>query len=246
MTSAIWTIGKPDVFDARIVPAGAAASRSRNTFCLSSRFSGTASTTRSTAAASSNDDVKRESRERGVGILPAHLSALHTPIEPVPPGRDVLQRSFQRPGVEVVANGLVPRSRGHLSDAAPHPALPAPIALRPNSLHPVTQWLERAWCSAESGRVSMSMRQPEAGGFELVGRGEHRLALQQAVQAFNACALDDAVAERLAALVVRTLELQAEEAFDEAFGLAALHTVTQHRLVDALEAWARGGGRRAR
>ena len=49
VTSAIWPIGNPEVFDARIVPAGAAASRSRNTCCLSSSFSGTASTTRSTA-----------------------------------------------------------------------------------------------------------------------------------------------------------------------------------------------------
>ena len=83
---------------------------------------------------------------------------------------------------------------------------------------------------------------PEAGGFELVGGGEHRLALPQAVQPFDPCALDDAVTEGLAALVVRALELQAEEAFDEALGLAALDAVTQHRLVDAVEASGRDGG----
>ena len=50
-------IEKPDVFDARIVASGAARSMSRNTRTLSSRRSGTASITRSVAAASSNDPV---------------------------------------------------------------------------------------------------------------------------------------------------------------------------------------------
>ena len=57
VTSAICAIGNPEVFDARIDPSGAAASRSRNTRCFNSRFSGTASTTSSVVAASSNDDV---------------------------------------------------------------------------------------------------------------------------------------------------------------------------------------------
>ena len=71
VTSAIWEMGKPEVFDARIVAGGAAASRSRKTFCLSSSFSGTASTTRSTAAASSNDDVNERRASARVGVLPA-------------------------------------------------------------------------------------------------------------------------------------------------------------------------------
>ena len=60
--AAICPIGKPDVFDARIVPAGAAASRSRNTCCLSSSFSGTASITRSTLRGFVERRGEREAR----------------------------------------------------------------------------------------------------------------------------------------------------------------------------------------
>ena len=80
VTAAIWPIGKPEVFDARIVPAGAAASRSRNTCCLSSSFSGTASTTTSTFAASSNDAGERQTSARGVGVVARELAALDAPL----------------------------------------------------------------------------------------------------------------------------------------------------------------------
>ena len=117
---AICPIGNPDVFDARIVPAGAAASRSRNTCCLSSSFSGTASITTSTLAASSNDAVNDRRAARGVGVLARQLAALDAPLEPVAPGRDVLLAARECVGVDVVTDGLVPRGRRHLRDPRAH------------------------------------------------------------------------------------------------------------------------------
>ena len=67
--------GDPDVFDARIVVGGAARSRSRNTRILRSSRSGTASITRSVAAASSNVGGERDARERGVGFGTRELAA---------------------------------------------------------------------------------------------------------------------------------------------------------------------------
>ena len=77
--------------------------------------------------------------------------------------------------------------------------------------------------------------QPEARRVELVGRRQHRRLVPEAVEAVEPGALDDAVDERLAPLVVRALELQPEQPLDEALGLAPLDAVALHRLVDLVE-----------
>ena len=100
---------------------------------------------------------------------------------------------------------------------------------------------QRTWSTQRTVRErAAEVRQvdagePEAGGFELGRRGEHRLALPDAVQAVDTGALDDAAAELLAAFVVRAFELEPEQPLDEALGVAALDAVALHRFVDLLE-----------
>ena len=82
VAAASATIGSPDVFDARIVAAGDSRSRSRNTLIFRSSRSGTASITRSVAAASSNVVGERDARQRRVGLLARELAALDRAVEP--------------------------------------------------------------------------------------------------------------------------------------------------------------------
>ena len=105
VAAASAAIGKPDVFDARIVAGGATRSRSRNTRTFSSSRSGMASITTSTAAASSNELVNVRRAERGVGVGARQLVALDRAVEAEATGRDVLARAVERAGVDVVADG---------------------------------------------------------------------------------------------------------------------------------------------
>ena len=178
VTAASWPIGNPDVFDARIVSAGAAASRSRNTCCLSSSFSGTASTTRSTSAASSNADRERQPGERGVGVLASQLSALDAAFEAVATGRDVLEPPLECTGVDVVTDGLVPRGRRHLRDPGAHDPRPQHADLHPSSsIHcRVTSGFRTSTDNESVWAGKVDAGQPEPGGVELVRGGQHRLA----------------------------------------------------------------------
>src|SRR5579884_1281215 len=74
--------------------------------------------------------------------------------------------------------------------------------------------------------------EPEPGRLELRRRRQHLLALPEPVEALGSGPLEDAPAERLAALVVLAVEVETEESLDKAIGLAALEAVALHRLVD--------------
>ena len=73
------------------------------------------------------------------------------------------------------------------------------------------------------------------GASSSLGVGSIASLVPEPVQALEPGAFDHAVDERLPLLVVRALELEPEQALDEALGLAPLDAVALHRLVDLVE-----------
>ena len=95
-------------------------SRSRNTSIFRSRRSGTASITRSVAAASSNDAVnvmRASAASASSRVSFPRSTALSSPKRPVV---TCSRACVERVGRDVVAQRLVARDRGHLRDPAAH------------------------------------------------------------------------------------------------------------------------------
>ena len=124
VAAASAAIGNPDVFDAKIACGGASRSSSRNVRTFNARCSGTASMTRSTAAASANVAVNEIRSERGVGLCTRELVACDRTVEAEATGRDVLTRGVERGRRDVETHHVVARDRAHLRDPTPHDPRP--------------------------------------------------------------------------------------------------------------------------
>ena len=198
VAAASAAIGRPDVFDARIVVGGATRSRSRNTLIFRSSRSGTASITRSVAAASSKSTVNVMRASAASASARVELAAAR-PRRRARSDRSVTCSGpcVERVGRDVVADGLVAGDRGHLRDPAAHHA-------------------RAEHSDAHRLRRRSSMRASQSPGASSSARvGTIVSPSQSRLRPSSPRALDDAAAERDARFVVPAFELEAEQPVDE-------------------------------